>query len=293
MKRLKSAAAAIAVSLAFATSGCSGVTPPTSANTVTFAQVPGFDDTAAVTALWSILLEERGYRVQALSMDLAAGFAGIARGDIDGYLNAWLPSTHEAYISEYREDLVVLDQNGPFFDDNRLVLAVPKTMPENSLEDLSKNPGSFDSKITGIEAGSGLMNAMPKMLETYGLEDTYKVIDASTPAALATLERAARDQTPAIAALWTPHWAFASMDIKALDDPKEGWPAPDGSYVVVSEDFAEKRPEVTEWLSRIKFTAQQYAELMLAVSEGDSPKEGAQQWLSVAENRQLAEQWFK
>src|SRR4051812_22149697 len=112
MFKAAAAAAAIAVSV----SACSGVTPAgTSAGggddkSVNFATVAGFDDTVAITGLWTELLGEKGYTVKTTTVDLAAGFSGIARGDLDGYLNAWLPSTHQAYIDKYKNDLVILDK---------------------------------------------------------------------------------------------------------------------------------------------------------------------------------------
>ena len=119
------------------------------AKTVTFASVPGFDDTVAVTGLWSVLLEEHGYKAVTKNVDLAAGFSGIARGDIDGCLNTWLPTTHAAYIDKYKDDLVILDK--PYFENDELVLAVPDFVEENSISDVVRNAEKYDSKIIGIK----------------------------------------------------------------------------------------------------------------------------------------------
>ena len=280
-------------------SACSGVTPAGSgggnnngdSKSVNFATVPGFDDTVAVTGLWSVLLKEKGYTVKPTSVDLAAGFSGIARGDLDGYLNAWLPSTHAAYIDKYKNDLVIPDK--PYFANDELVLAVPDFVQENSISDLAQNAGKYDSKIIGIEAGSGEMKLLPDVLAKYSAKDKLKVIEGSTPAALAALKSGIDNKKPVVVALWQPHWAFASMPIKALKDDAQGWPKPDGSYVVLSKKFAESHADVRGWMSNSKLTDEQYASLMLAVSDAKDPIKGASKWLETPENRQTVDEWFK
>ena len=184
---IKTAIACVAVAASI--SACSGAAPAASTNdakTVTFATVPGFDDTVAVTGLWSVLLKEHGYNVETKSVDLAAGFSGIARGDIDGCLNTWLPTTHAVFIDKYKNDLVILDK--PFFANDRMVLAVPDFVEENTITDLVRNADKYDSKLIGIEAGSGEMKLLPGVLAKYSAQDKLKVIEGSTPAALAALK---------------------------------------------------------------------------------------------------------
>lgn len=284
------ACAAIAVTM----SACSGVAPASSGDadkTVNFATVPGFDDTVAVTGLWSVLLEEKGYTVKTTSVDLAAGFSGIARGDLDGYLNAWLPTTHEAYIEKYKDDLVILEE--PYFGNDELVLAVPEFVEENSISELAQNAAKYDSKIIGIEAGSGEMKILPDVLAKYEAKDKLAIVEGSTPAALAALKSGVDDNKPVVVALWKPHWAFASMPIKALVDDRQGWPKADGSHVVLSKEFAEKHADVRGWMEKSKLTDEQYASLMLDVSEAKDPADGAKKWLETAENRKAADEWLK
>lgn len=293
MKKTITAILASAV-LAVSMSACSGVANGSSTDkekTINFATVPGFDDTVAVTGLWSVLLEEKGYTVKTTSVDLAAGFSGIARGDLDGYLNAWLPSTHQAYVDKYKDDLVIPDK--PYFDNDMNVLAVPDFVEENTISDLVKNADKYDSKIVGIEAGSGEMKLLPGVLAKYSGQDKLKIVEGSTPAALAALKSGVENKKPVVIALWTPHWAFASMPIKTLKDDSQGWPKPDGSYVVLSKKFAEKHSDVKGWMSKSKLTEEQYASLMLAVSEVKDPAEGARKWLETPDNRAAADKWFQ
>ena len=71
------------------------------------------------------------------------------------------------------------------------------------------------------------------------------------------------------------------MPIKALEDDRQGWPKPDGSHVVLSKKFAEKHADVRGWMENSKLTDEQYASLMLAVSEAKDPAEGAKKWLET------------
>ena len=273
-------------------SACSGVSAgsQSSEKTITVALPAGYDDSVAVTGLWQELLAERGYKLETKSVDLAAGFSGIARGDLDGYLNAWLPTTHGTFVDKYKDQVEILDK--PFFDNDRLVLVAPKSVPENTIADVVKNAAAYDSKIIGIEAGSGEMKNVPDVLKKYGAEDKLSIVAGSTPATLAALKDATAKNKPIVATLWTPHWAFASMPIKVLEDNLEGWPKPDGSYVVLSKKFAEKEADVVKWMSNFKITEDQFSSLMLNVSEASSPTEGAKKWLENPENKKAAESWF-
>jgi glycine betaine/proline transport system substrate-binding protein len=273
-------------------SACSGVSAGSqpSEKTITVALPAGYDDSVAVTGLWQELLAERGYKLETKSVDLAAGFSGIARGDLDGYLNAWLPTTHGTFVDKYKDQVEILDK--PFFDNDRLVLVAPKSVPENTIADVVKNATAYDSKIIGIEAGSGEMKILPDVLKKYGAEDKLSIVAGSTPATLAALKDATAKNKPIVATLWTPHWAFASMPIKVLEDNLEGWPKPDGSYVVLSKKFAEKEADVVRWMSNFKITEDQFSSLMLNVSEASSPTEGAKKWLENPENKKAAESWF-
>lgn len=286
--------AAVAL-LAAGVSACSGVSTASSgggtdSKTITMALPAGYDDTVSVTGLWTELLSSRGYKLETKSVDLAAGFSGIARGDLDGYLNAWLPTTHGTMLEKYKDQVTILEK--PFFENDRLVLVAPKFVPENTIEEVVANAAKYDSRIVGIEAGSGEMKILPDVLKKYDATDKLNIVAGSTPATLAALKDAIAKNKPIVATLWTPHWAFSSMDIKVLEDNLEGWPKPDGSHVVLAKDFTAEHPDVAKWLSNFKLTEQQFSDLMLAVSEASSPTEGAKKWLENPDNKKAADSWF-
>jgi glycine betaine/proline transport system substrate-binding protein len=268
---------------------------PQGSKSITIAEAPGYDDDIAVNALWTKLLKDKGYAVKSVNIDLAAGFAGISQGDIDAYMDAWLPTTHGVYVDKFKDKLTIVNlaENKPYQANNRLVLAVPDYMPEKTISDLAKSPTSYGSQIVGIEAGSGEMRLLPDLMKTYGLSENVKLISGSTPAMLAALSKAIAAKEPIVAALWTPHWAFAKMPIRVLEDDKKAWPPADGSYIVLNKKYASENPEVVKWFSRMKLNDEQMAKLMLDVSEGKTKAAGVDKWLEDKANKELAESWTK
>ncbi|MGO1544076.1 MAG: glycine betaine ABC transporter substrate-binding protein [Gulosibacter sp.] len=273
--------------------GCSDVEGGAESQTINFFEVAGFDDTTAITALWTVLLAEQDITLETTMVDLAAGFTGVAQGDIDGYVNAWLPATHEAYLSEFEDQVVIVDQNGPYFDQNENLFAVPEYVEHDTVAEALADPELFNGEIIGIEAGSGLMGMVPDTLEAYGATDDFEVISSSTPAMLSSLESAIADEEPVLVTLWNPHWAFADMPIKALEDTEDGWVEADGSYFVVSEEFDAEHPEIVEWFANSKLTQEEYASLMYDVSQAEEPAEGAEVWLEDSANRATVDSWFE
>lgn len=270
-------------------------TAASTTKSITIAEAPGYDDDIAINALWTKLLQDKGYKVKGVNIDLAAGFAGIARGDIDAYMDAWLPTTHGVYVDKFKDKLTIVNlaEKKPYQSNDRLVLAVPDYMPEKKISDLTKSPESYGSQIVGIEAGSGEMRLLPGLMSTYGLSDSAKLISGSTPAMLAALSKAIDEKKPIVAALWTPHWAFAKMPIRVLEDDLNAWPAADGSYIALNKKFASDNPELVKWFSRMKLDDAQMAKLMLDVSEGKTKAAGVDKWLEDKTNKELAESWVK
>lgn len=253
---------------------------------ITIAQVDGFDDDVAVTALWKHLLEAKGYTVTIQSLDLAAAFTGMSRGDIDAYLDAWLPSTHGQYVNKYKSDLTVLD---PYYTNDRLVLAVPDFVPAKTISDVASDPGTYGNQIVGIEPGSGEMEVLRKtVMPAYGMSQV-DLVEGSTPAMLAELKSAVRDHKPVVAALWTPHWAFAQMKIRVLEDDKHAWPAPDGSQIVLSNDYAKDHTQVTDWFRNTKLTDDQLSSLMADIHAAGSADQGVKTWLK--DNSEVVGDW--
>jgi glycine betaine/proline transport system substrate-binding protein len=75
---------------------------------ISIAVVAGWDEDIAATYLWKELLEQEGYEVKVQDLDVASTFTGVANGQVDLYLDAWLPTTHETYWEQFGDDLAVV-----------------------------------------------------------------------------------------------------------------------------------------------------------------------------------------
>src|SRR5690606_29103695 len=68
---------------------------------LTLVEFNGWDDTVASARLTAHMLTEFGYDVTVQSFEPAAGFTGVAEGDIDILASTMLPNTHADYIDQY------------------------------------------------------------------------------------------------------------------------------------------------------------------------------------------------
>ena len=259
--------------------------------TISIGWIP-WDEDIAATYLWQRILEDEGYDVELTQLDVAPVYDGVANGDLDLFLDAWLPITHSDYWDEYgdrMEDLAV------WYDQASLTIAVPDYVEAASLADLPGMEDTFDGRIIGIEPGSGLMRVTrEEVVPGYGL-DGYEVVEGSTPAMLAELERATGSQEPVIVTLWRPHWAYGVYDIRDLEDPQGLLGDAEEIHALGREGFSADFPEVAEWISRFEMDDAALASLEnLIINEHGAGEEEAavEEWLSDADNRALVDSWL-
>ncbi len=251
-----------------------------------------WDEDIAATYLWKRVLEDEGYTVELTQLDVAPVFEGVASGDLDLFLDAWLPSTHEDYWAEYGdrlEDLAV------WYDNGLLTWAVPEYMDVDSIEDLAGLEGELDGRIVGIEPGAGLTRVSREaVMPGYGL-DAFELVEGSTPAMLAELERAIKDEAPIVVTLWRPHWAYSVFPIKDLADPEGALGEAEEIHAVARAGFSDDFPEVAEWMAAFRMNDDQLAGLEdLVLNEYGAGQEEAavDEWLSDADNRALVDGWL-
>src|SRR5699024_8692384 len=145
-------------------------------------------------------------KVKETNAAIALQFQGVASGDIDGMLMAWLPDTHADYWKKYKDQLNDL---GPVFEGAKLGWVVPDYVPKDklsSIEDL-KNADvkkKLNGIIQGIDPGAGIMRLSKETVKDYGLDD-YKVRAASGPAMTAALARHIDNKKWIVVTGWTPH----------------------------------------------------------------------------------------
>lgn len=256
--------------------------------TVTIGWIP-WDEDIAATFLWKEILEREGYTVEEVQLDVAPVYSGVADGSLDLFLDAWFPITHADYKERFGDDFVDLGiWNAPA----KLTIAVPEYVDVDSLEELSDNAEQFGSRIVGIEPGAGLTRVTREaVMPAYGLEE-WELVESSTPAMLAELERAIQAEEPIVVTLWRPHWAYAGFPIKDLEDPEGALGDAEEIHALSRTGFAEDFPEVAEWIGNFELSAEQLAELSQAVVDAGTGNEqqAAAEWLDA--NTDVVNGWL-
>ena len=235
--------------------------------------------------LWKVILEDMGYKVNLTQLEAAPLYLGLNKGDIDVFLDAWLPITHERYWEEYQGNLEDL---GIWYPGARIGLVVPQYVDINFIEELAENKDKFGGEIIGIDPGAGIMLATERALEDYGLD--FKVIQGSEAAMLSALKKAYEKGEWIVVTGWTPHWKFAEYDLKFLDDPKLSYGEAEQLHVLANKDFSNKFPEVAEMLKKFSLNDDQIGSLEALINEGMAPEEAARQW--IEDNRELVNSWI-
>lgn len=246
---------------------------------ITIGMVTGWAEGEAATALWKRLLTDKGYEVEVKNLDTGPLYQGMSQGDVDLFLDSWLPGTHEDYWKKYGDKL---EKIGTWYDQAPLTIAVPNSSPLQSLEDLKGKADQYDGKIIGIEKSSGLYRvSSTKMLPAYGLDDDWTVTTSSTSAMLAELKKAIDAKKDIVVTLWRPHWAYSKYPIRDLKDPKGAMGKPDGVYTVGRKGFSSDNSEVAGWLKNFKMDDKQLGSLEdLAANKYDNDANKAvDEWL--------------
>ncbi|WP_030194965.1 ABC transporter permease/substrate binding protein [Streptomyces sp. NRRL S-87] len=248
--------------------------------TLSLGYIP-WDEGIASTFLWKELLEQRGFKVDARQLEAGALYTGLAGGGVDFQTDSWLPVTHARYWKKYGNELEDL---GSWYGPTSLELSVPAYVKDvRSLADLKGKADRFKGRIIGIEPSAGEMSLLKdQVLDEYGLDGEYQVVDGSTPGMLAELKRAYEKQEPVAVVLWSPHWAYSSYDLTKLRDPKGAWGRGDGIHTVARKGFAEDEPEVARWLRDFKLTEEQLTGLEAKIQQSGKGRE-----------RQAVRAWLK
>ena len=241
----------------------------------------------AVSNVWKVLLEEKGYQVNLKSLEVAPLYVGLSKGDLDVFMDSWLPTTHKAYWDKYKDKL---DDYGIWYKgEAKMGVVVPSYVDVKSIEDLKAKKDQFAGKVIGIDPGAGIMKAAKKANDDYGLG--YEVVQSSETAMLATLDKAYRDKKAIAITGWSPHWMFAKYDLKYLEDPKKSFGDAEEIHTLANKEYTQKNPEVAKMLKAFKLEDKQIANLESLINEGMTPDAAAKKW--ITDNRALADSWLK
>jgi glycine betaine/proline transport system substrate-binding protein len=255
------------------------------AKEVSIGYVDGWSDSVATTNVAAEVIKQKlGYDVKLQAVAAGIMWQGVATGKLDMMLSAWLPVTHGEYLAKNKDNVVNYGSN---FKDAKIGLIVPEYVKAKSIEDL-KTDDSFKKKITGIDAGSGVMLKTDQAIKDYGLD--YKLQASSGAGMIAELTRAEKKNESIAVTGWVPHWMFAKWKLRFLDDPKGVYGAAETVDSVGSKELATKAPEVVEFLKKFQWASKdEIGEVMLAIQDGAKPEVAAKDW--VAKHPDRVKEW--
>ncbi|MGE7920918.1 glycine betaine ABC transporter substrate-binding protein [Viridibacillus sp. NPDC093762] len=162
-------------------------------------------------------------------------------------------------------------------------------------EDTIKGTGSAigeatNYKIIGIEPGAGLMTQAKTAMKDYKL-DNWTLVEGSSAAMVAELKKAYSKKEPIIITGWSPHWMFASFDLKYLDDPNGTFGGAEEINTLVRKGLKEDAPGAYTILDQFSWDTSDMEKVMVDVSGGMDPKEAANKWIKA--NTDKVAEWTK
>ncbi|MGE8361961.1 glycine betaine ABC transporter substrate-binding protein [Pseudomonas sp.] len=250
--------------------------------------VNGWDDSVAVTHVAGEILKTKlGYDVTLQPVEPAIMWQGVARGDLDATLSAWLPATHGEYFEKLKDKVTVLGTN---YDGAKIGLIVPEYVEAKTIADLEKYAKDFDGKITGIDAGAGVMRRTEEAIKEYDLK-SIKLMPSSGPAMATALTRAEKAKKPIVVTGWIPHWMFAQWKLRFLEDPKNVFGEAEHVDTVANPGLEAKAPDAAAFLKKLSWSAEEVGAVMLSIRDGVKPEDAAKDW--IAKNPDRVAEWLK
>lgn len=234
-----------------------------------------------------IIEEHLGWDVNITEADIGLSFASTANGTTDFFVDAWLPGSHDPFVEEHGDDIEVLE---PFTEVPPNGLIVPDYVEISSIDELNEVKEKFDSRIIGIEPGSGIMDTTTKAMEVYDLD--FDLVEGSDFAMTAAIDDAIDNNEWIVATGWSPHWMFTIHDLKYLEDPEGVYGGIRDIYPIINKDLRDKAPEVVDFLNKWEVDSSVWDELIheISVNEED-PETTVQNWLDDHED--LVQSWLE
>jgi glycine betaine/proline transport system substrate-binding protein len=242
----------------------------------------------AYTNLAKVILEEKmGYDVKITAADVGPAYTAVAQGDQDAFMETWLPVLHKDYLEKYKADLIDL---GHVYEGTQSGLVVPTYVTIDKISAMNDHVDKFDGKITGIDAGAGVMKTTEKVIEEYNLD--FKLVASSGPAMTAALSDAVDNEEWIVVTGWKPHWMFGRWDLKFLkQDPDKMMWKQGNIHIMGRKNLEQDKPELAQFLKNYYFTDAQLADLMIKVKESDKDVEDvARQWMK--DNMDAVNSWI-
>lgn len=241
--------------------------------TITFGVTP-WSSTKPPTYIAKKLLEDMGYKVKLVNADAGGVYAGLSRGDVNVFMDAWLPEMHANYMEQFGKDI---DDTVISYSDGELGWVIPTYVKGiESVEDLKGKEDIFKGKIYGIEEGAGMTVTSHEMIESLGLDLEY--VSSSEAGMMAEASRQMEAKEPILFLGWRPHPMFAKYDLKILKSPKGTFETSE-VHVLTNNKFKDDFPEAYKFFKNWNIEVNDIEQMILKNDQGKEFEEIAQEWI--------------
>lgn len=253
---------------------------------ISIAFVDGWAEGVAMTNVANEILIQNGYKVNVKQAAVDLIFASLANGDLDVFMDVWLPITHNDKILKFKGKIESLGNN---YDNAKIGLVVPKYVSINSIEELNANADKFDGKIIGIEKGAGITGKTEKAIVDYNLK--LEQLNSSGVAMLSELQKAISENKWIVVTGWAPHWKFARFELKFLDDPLKVYGETERIETYCRKGFKTDDAFATKFFTNFHLDETQMADLLSKMEAKGDKSTIAKQW--IKDNKALVDAWLK
>jgi glycine betaine/proline transport system substrate-binding protein len=182
--------------------------------------VPPWPGVTVKSEVASQILDAMGYQTQQSELAVGVILNGLANDDLNVYLGGWYPIEQEMIDPLVADGKV--DKVAKNISNANSGLVVPEYVHEagvDSVADLERYKDRFDGEIQGIEAGTGINDAILAAIDkdAAGLGD-WQLRESSTAAMLAYADQKISDKQWVTFVGWEPHWMNVSYDLYYLKD---------------------------------------------------------------------------
>ncbi|MFI6661143.1 glycine betaine ABC transporter substrate-binding protein [Streptomyces sp. NPDC050523] len=238
----------------------------------------------AVAAVTRRVLEDHGHPVNSVEAPHEQLFRLQEDGDIDVLISAWLPSSHDTYLSRYRDRVRVLTpQYQPY-----CVWAVPPSMPIENVREVADlaRPEVVERMITvidGINPGAGISRFSARMVSEYGLDRVGYTFSPGTEASfISRVERGLATGEWFVIPLWRPQYLNRLYGLRPLEDPKGLLGTVDNASPIVSLAALDRiHPHAVAGLDRLRLGNEGVEEIDALINvDGLTPLQAADRYLA-------------
>lgn len=258
--------------------------------------VPSWPGVTVKSEVAAQLLEAMGYDTRQIVASPSIIFASLEGGSLNAYLGGWTPV--ENPMIDPLVEKGVIEKTVANVSDARTGLAVPSYAYEagvRSMADLDAFADRFDSRIYGLEEGSGINEAIQAVIDENreGLGD-WELIASNTASMLAQVDDFESRGEWFVFVGWRPHWMNIAYDFEYLSGT-EGTETVAGHgsvvYTILRSEFAETNPNLRRFFRQFVVDSIIQSEWVLEHGQKNRrADEVAREWISA--NEDVVARWL-